>query len=451
MNLNKYTKAELISKIKKLDSKNDSNPLLNNLKNIKNNITDYFSNILKLIITFKNIWVKLTLISLVISIFKKYKIFRKLWFIINSIIMTIFGISLIDNFGFSFISNLFNELRFITGNIVDYLSKTNFYVYLNKLFSNKEEPSSESTNKSRSVIESNKTETIRSKENSTESEGNSRISEWLKPQKEAYEEIKENNNNYKYFLIITGIIVLSSLSWYYSDEIKSGFAAIITWILSFRPGGTDDPGTDYNNNSTPTPTNIQKSVDNSTSTSPDIELVDKGKSKILASPSLEDLNEKVTDSWNTPTSPTSSTSSTDTIKPYTSTETKSKIYEIKKLPHFPFADNFLDDINVIDKSNISDNNPSLLNIKDNWKNIIKSDLKESIIYVENHLPKCEIDDTTYINQLLEEINRKNTEYLRAVNANINNLGKSQLIYLKDIGKELDKWTEEIRKEISKFD
>jgi hypothetical protein len=56
--------------------------------------------------------------------------------------MTIFGISLIDNFGFEFINNFLIELKIITGNIFNYLSNSNFYLYLSKLFSSKEEFSS---------------------------------------------------------------------------------------------------------------------------------------------------------------------------------------------------------------------------------------------------------------------------------------------------------------------
>jgi hypothetical protein len=65
--MNKFTKAELISKFKKLETKNNSN----NNKSISSKIVE---NILLL----KSILVKLTLISFFIKIFKKYKIFRKI-------------------------------------------------------------------------------------------------------------------------------------------------------------------------------------------------------------------------------------------------------------------------------------------------------------------------------------------------------------------------------------
>jgi hypothetical protein len=42
---------------------------------------------------------------LIIKYFKRFTILRRLWTIINTIIVSIFGISLIDNFGFKFISD----------------------------------------------------------------------------------------------------------------------------------------------------------------------------------------------------------------------------------------------------------------------------------------------------------------------------------------------------------
>jgi hypothetical protein len=63
--------------------------------------------------------------------------------------MSIFGISILDNFGFEFMKNFLNEIRFITINIIDYFSNTQFYHFLNNLFSEKEKeaPSSGETDK----------------------------------------------------------------------------------------------------------------------------------------------------------------------------------------------------------------------------------------------------------------------------------------------------------------
>ena len=137
MNFKKYTKAELISKleskISNLNNKNNSN-------NIKNSliiqIKTYFSQLLNLISLFKDILIKLTFISIIIKLIRKYSIFRRIWTIFNTIIVSIFGLSIIDNFGFEFINNLLIEFKIVISNTIDYLSNTKFYSYLSKLFSN---------------------------------------------------------------------------------------------------------------------------------------------------------------------------------------------------------------------------------------------------------------------------------------------------------------------------
>jgi hypothetical protein len=84
---------------------------------------------------------------------------------LNSIVMSIFGLSLLDNFGFEFIKDFMIEIRFIAVNIIEYLSNTRFYQYLNNLFSNKEEiPSSDKANKIGSVSEIKSDETRISEE-----------------------------------------------------------------------------------------------------------------------------------------------------------------------------------------------------------------------------------------------------------------------------------------------
>jgi hypothetical protein len=57
MNLNKYKKAELISRFKKLESKNSNNP----------NNQSIFNRIIELILKLKNILIKITLIALIVK------------------------------------------------------------------------------------------------------------------------------------------------------------------------------------------------------------------------------------------------------------------------------------------------------------------------------------------------------------------------------------------------
>jgi hypothetical protein len=46
----------------------------------------------------------------------------------NSIVMTIFGVSLLENFGIEFISNFMRETKNILRNIVDYLTETKNFI-----------------------------------------------------------------------------------------------------------------------------------------------------------------------------------------------------------------------------------------------------------------------------------------------------------------------------------
>jgi hypothetical protein len=106
---------------------------------------------------------------------------------------------------------------------------------------------------------------------------------------------------------------------------------------------------------------------------------------------------------------------------------------------------------VVENSKVIENKTSLVNLKDSWKQAIKPELRESVAYVENHLPKGELDDTKYISGLLEDINRKNLNYLKELSNNQNRIQPSKLIYLKDINKNIEEWIEKMRSEINKFE
>jgi hypothetical protein len=71
MNLNKYTKQELINKIKNTNKEKSQNSLLAQIKS-------YFSQIINLFQVLKHLILKLTLISLIINLFKNYRLFRKI-------------------------------------------------------------------------------------------------------------------------------------------------------------------------------------------------------------------------------------------------------------------------------------------------------------------------------------------------------------------------------------
>lgn len=244
MNLNKFTKAELISKLQNF-RKEETNKISDKTQRIRSSwIKTYFTNIWELFLTFKNILVKLTLISFFIQIFKKYKLFRRLWFILNTIIVSIFSISLIDNFGFDFINNFFIETKLIFGKIIEYLSNTHFYNSLNKLFGNEiDKPSSKSRDENKSMIKEISWQTDRDQERTSENirqnNRNSKISEWLKPEVEPENEQQESEvTNYRKYLIIMGLLTGSVLVYIYFDDIKTNSVSLWEWFNSFRSGGT---------------------------------------------------------------------------------------------------------------------------------------------------------------------------------------------------------------------
>lgn len=78
-NLKNYTKAELISKLNSVKQNNN------------NNKDSIFTIFMTFLLTIKSFLIKITLIALIIKIFRKYNIFRKIFTIINTILFSIFG------------------------------------------------------------------------------------------------------------------------------------------------------------------------------------------------------------------------------------------------------------------------------------------------------------------------------------------------------------------------
>jgi hypothetical protein len=56
--------------------------------------------------------------AILFRVFKKYSLFRRVYLLINGCVMAIFGISILEFYGLSFISALFAELDNILGNII---------------------------------------------------------------------------------------------------------------------------------------------------------------------------------------------------------------------------------------------------------------------------------------------------------------------------------------------
>jgi hypothetical protein len=96
---------------------------------------------------------------------------------LNSIVMAIFGMSVMDNFGLDFLNNFFMELKIVLGNTVDYLTNSRFYSYLNKLFTNEVTTSEKTIDNKRTMIEENKTNTTRNEYPNGQNQRNSKISD----------------------------------------------------------------------------------------------------------------------------------------------------------------------------------------------------------------------------------------------------------------------------------
>ena len=447
MNLKKYTKAELISKFKMLESKNGSKT---NPNSIWIKINSYFKQIWNLISTFKNLLFKLTLISLLIKIFNKYRIFLKLWKFLQTIVMSIFGISLLENFGIEHIQHLFNEIRFISANIVEYFSKTSFYNFLKELFSKKEDiPSSEPTNKNGSIS------SIKRKEERIigESGKNSKISEWIKPeQSENKPEIKLEETSYKKYYIIATVVIISSLAYYYSDEIKSGGMSLYEWIISFRtnpsnPGGDNSSNTTTSGN-TPVQTNFSRSEQLNSETDVElIDMVDKGKNKVLTSPSLENLNDRVEGSWVSElttksdnynnyfknqtsssstiedidaNSPTSSNSSSETITP--SKSDNSKVFEITPLDQ----------------------------IKTEWKSFLPTKILDKINFIEGNIEfKDDIEFNSLMKIYLVDLEKEKLELIEHfIPLGKDVLTNDQILSMEIVSEMLTNWINKYKIEIN---
>jgi len=185
----------------------------------------------------------------------------------NSIVMTIFGVSLLENFGFEFISNFLRETRNILRNIVDYLTDTKFYQSLENLYGKKESTLEKHSNEFETINKFNNKEDVirRISENAERKElekidstrkhyNTSKISDWLNGDKDSIPEVNtqaeadvENNRiNYRKYLIIVGLLTGSVLAYIYFDDIKTNSISLWEWFNSFRSGGTGNDGNEGN-------------------------------------------------------------------------------------------------------------------------------------------------------------------------------------------------------------
>jgi hypothetical protein len=187
MNLNRYTKAELISKFKKLHTENNSNKSI-------------LSRLIESILLFKSLILKITLIALIIKWIKKYSFIRKLWLGSNWILFSIFGISLVDIYGLEFISNILNYLR-----------STYFYGLMSRMLGYKVDQKEIASKIQLTPID----------QSSTANQKSIKIGDWFDRQ-----EVENKDSSYRNWYYLLALLLFLGLSWYYWDSINPYFPGL---------------------------------------------------------------------------------------------------------------------------------------------------------------------------------------------------------------------------------
>lgn len=241
-NLNKFTKAELISKLRSKDLK--INEVIIKTSIIER-IKTWSIKIWEFIVKIFNILMKISLIRLAFKSIKHYSLIKKFWKVINASIIGIFGISVFDNLGWPIFSECWGEIKLLTWRTTDYLTSTRFYNWLEEFWKpsiTKEIPSSRSMNEIKSEIEN---ETSRNDKSPWQNNRNpSKISDWLKPEPEP-EPKTDPEISYGKYIIIAGVLFIGGcLAYYYSDEIIANANSLWESIKNFRRD--NDPGDDAN-------------------------------------------------------------------------------------------------------------------------------------------------------------------------------------------------------------
>lgn len=244
-NLKNYTKAELISKLNSVKQNNNNN-----------NKDSIFTIFMTFLLTIKSFLLKITLIALIIKIFRKYNIFRKIFTIINTILFSIFGFSLIDFYEIEFLSKYFHKIMDIFAN---------FNSSILELFGKKGDIPVNNPSKSMGNIQSETTGIQKSNDQSNRIiERYKKIihGEETKPDITP-EIIQEDTPYYKNkYVIIAGLLILSCLAWYYSDEIRPVGTTILTWINLMRSRRNNDQDPDNNEPPVNTTSNAKENTNN---------------------------------------------------------------------------------------------------------------------------------------------------------------------------------------------
>jgi hypothetical protein len=188
----------------------------------------------------KNLIISLTIVAFLMRIFKNYKTIRVVLKTANYIILTIFGISIFDAFGLSFITKFLWELKYIFVGIATYLTETTFYNFLMNLFNvTSEKESVRSTYKKPTEIDW--------KAEFEKAERKREIEEWKNKYNLGKESKIENENENRSRIISIATILLllggTATIWYYGADIVgavSPYWNIGNLIRRILRGGDDE-------------------------------------------------------------------------------------------------------------------------------------------------------------------------------------------------------------------
>ncbi len=350
--LNKFLKLfwnfckieSLINKFKKLEDQNSNQTLI--------------FKILGYIIYFKSLIIKITLITFLIKWIKKYSLVKNLWHIFSAIGSTLLSISLIDIYSLDVISGIKDT------QIYKWFSDLIINPKISLPQQNQSVEFQKNTISEGSIKDANG---IQTEINSSNRQDNRNIIEEINNKPESLRkqyiytenQLEDNNDktNFKKYLLIGSMLIVSGITiWCYFNDIKPGDATntVIDKIKSFLYSFNSDQNNIIDNNTGNNSTNIQTNVNS------DIQLSDntnpiKGKSRVLTSPSLDNLNEQAESSWNASAS-SSNISSPDSDKTITQAS-----------------------ISTASDSLISGSNL----IKNIWRNRLTTDVNDKINFIES--------------------------------------------------------------------
>jgi len=157
------TKTELVEKFKELSSSKSLKDLKNIKSEDKNKISfkdllkSYYLRLSAFILKFHSILTKITLFIIIIRYLRKMNMMRFIWSIINSVLLSTFGILFSDVYGFK---EIFSNIEYYWMEYVNFIHGTKFYKILVKIFNEVNESDVKVSNSEINEVKSEKVSDI---------------------------------------------------------------------------------------------------------------------------------------------------------------------------------------------------------------------------------------------------------------------------------------------------